>query len=289
MKVVVMWSGGKDSQACLIHSVKKYGAKNVIAIFCDTGWEHEVTLAHVNDVCKQMDIELITLKSDKQFEELCIHKHIFPTGTRRFCTVELKVKPFIDWLLSQDDSFIIVQGIRASESAKRAKFDVECDYFEEYHTGKATYRKSDVLEWAKTHDASVIRPIFEWSAQEVVDYILSNGQELNSLYKKGASRVGCYPCVYARLQEVKIVAKDEKYRDRLLRLERRVTDAMTKDGCVANFFQSGKIPERFCLTNANKSPTVREVFDYVTRYDDFPSLFEDDDESCMSVYHGLCE
>lgn len=141
-KVIVMWSGGKDSQACLIHSVKKYGAKNVLAVFCDTGWEHEITVSHVSDVCRHMDVELLTLRGEKQFEELCIHKHIFPTGARRFCTVELKVKPFIDWLLHKEDNFIIVQGIRASESAKRAMFEVECDYFKEYHVGKATYRKA---------------------------------------------------------------------------------------------------------------------------------------------------
>lgn len=49
MRVLVMWSGGKDSQACLIHSVKKYGSKNVAAVFCDTGWEHEITTKHVVD------------------------------------------------------------------------------------------------------------------------------------------------------------------------------------------------------------------------------------------------
>lgn len=288
MKVVVMWSGGKDSQACLIHSVKKYGAKNVIAVFCDTGWEHELTIKHVNVVCRQMGIDLVTLQAAMQFEELCIHKHIFPTGTRRFCTVELKVKPFIDWLLSQDDNFIIVQGIRASESAKRAKYDVECDYFKEYYTGKATYRKADVIKWAKKHDASVIRPIFNWSAQDVIDYILNNEQEPNELYKRGATRVGCFPCVYAKLQEIKIVANDETYRNRLLHLEENVTKAMTKKGCTANFFQTGKIPERFCLTNENKSPTAREVFDYVTRFDNLPTLFDVED-SCMSMYHGLCE
>ena len=289
MKVVVMWSGGKDSQACLIHSVKKYGQENVLALFCDTGWEHEITVSHVSDVCRHMGVELLTLRGKKQFEELCIHKRIFPTGTRRFCTVELKVKPFIDWVLGQDESFIIVQGIRALESAKRAKFDVECDYFKEYHIGRATYRKADVLEWAKTHDASVVRPIFSWSAQQVIDYILDNGQRPNELYERGCSRVGCFPCVYARINEIKAVTNDEKYRNRLIRLEKDVTAAITKEGVCANFFQTGKIPKRFCRTNENKSPTVEEVFDYVTRFDNLPSLFDDHADSCMSIYHGLCE
>lgn len=290
IKVVVLWSGGKDSQACLIHSVYKYRAKDVTAVFCDTGWEHEITVSHVKNTCEQMGVELITLQAERQFEELCIHKHIFPTGSRRFCTIELKVKPFIDWILAQDDSLIIVQGIRASESAKRARFDIECDYFKEYHTGKATYRKREVLEWLKKHDASVYRPVFRWSAQDVIDYILNNGQEPNGLYRRGCSRVGCFPCVYARLAEIKTVANEEKYRNRLIELEDRVINAITKDGCVANFFQTGKIPQRFCKTNSNGSPTVREVFDYVRRADSIPNIFDEDDiESCMSIYSGLCE
>lgn len=129
-RVIVMWSGGKDSQACLIHSVKKYGQKNVLAVFCDTGWEHEITVSHVENVCVQMGVELITLKAERRFEELCIHKHIF---------------------------------------------------------------------------------------------------------------------------------------------------------------QTGKIPLRYCRTNKNGSPTVEEVFDYVTRFDNLPSLFDDYADSCMSIYHGLCE
>lgn len=294
MKAVVMFSGGKDSQACLIHSAKKYGTKNVIAVFCDTGWENEETTKHVQQVCKDMNVELVTLKAEKQFEELCIHKHIFPTGQRRFCTSELKIKPFIDWLLLQDDSFIIVQGIRASESKKRALYEAECDYFKEYHQGKATYRKKEVLKWTETHDASVSRPIFQWTEQQVIDYILDNKQRPNPLYERGVSRVGCYPCVYARLSEIRCVAKDEKYRRKVIELENKVTEGWKNntDGNKANFFMTGKIPSRFCLTNPNGSPTAEEVFDYVCRGNVSPVLFGDESESelsCMSIYHGLCE
>ena len=39
------------------------GGGNLIAVFCDTGWEHPDTYKHVNDVCLQMGVRLITLKS----------------------------------------------------------------------------------------------------------------------------------------------------------------------------------------------------------------------------------
>ena len=47
MKVVIAFSGGKDSQASLIWAVKKFGTKNIIAVFCDTGWEHPLTYQHI--------------------------------------------------------------------------------------------------------------------------------------------------------------------------------------------------------------------------------------------------
>ena len=38
MKIVVSYSGGKDSEACLIWAIRKYGAGNVTALFCDTAY-----------------------------------------------------------------------------------------------------------------------------------------------------------------------------------------------------------------------------------------------------------
>ena len=56
MKILVSFSGGKDSQACLIQAFKQYGGVNLTAVFCDTGWEHPDTYKHVNDVCLQMGV-----------------------------------------------------------------------------------------------------------------------------------------------------------------------------------------------------------------------------------------
>ena len=177
MKILVQFSGGKDSQACLIKAVNDYEKGKVTAVFCDTGWEHPVTYEHIHDVCKQLGVELITLKSAKykDFVDMSIKKGRFPSSQRRFCTSELKVIPMIDYILSQDESFIIIQGIRAKESKARAGYDVECSYFKEYFNDevKGLYHKKAVLEWCKTHDASVLRPIFHWSAQDVIDYILA--------------------------------------------------------------------------------------------------------------------
>jgi len=288
MKVLVQFSGGKDSQASLIWTIKKYGKKNIIACFCDTGWEHQDTYMHINDVVQQLGVSLVTLRSDKykNFVDMSIKKGRFPSSQRRFCTSELKVVPMIDYILSQDDSFIIIQGIRAKESKVRAGYDMECSYFKEYFNDevKGLYHKRAVLEWCKTHDASVFRPIFYWSAQEVINYILANGQRPNPLYERGFSRVGCFPCIMCRKREIQLISKDDWAAKRLIDAEKRMK--VEKRG--STFFSPGYIPARFCANG--QYPTIEEVFKYVNRFDTQLDMFEPEEGyNCMSVYHGLCE
>lgn len=295
VKIIVQFSGGKDSQACLIQTCKEFGANNVTAIFCDTGWEHELTYNHINECCNKLGVNLITLKNKSVdgMIGLCKRMRWFPSSQNRMCTVKLKIEPMIDWVLSQDDNLILIQGIRAKESVARAKFETQCSYFKEYFfegKTKKLYRKKAVLEWCKGHDASVLRPIFDWDAQQVIDYILENGQKPNPLYMKGVTRVGCFPCIYARLNELKIMAKNPEYVQRVVDLEKEI-NITREPGCEASFFGKNKIPSRFCKTHPNKAPTFSEVIDYVTRKENAPSLFEEfeTETSCMSLYHGLCE
>ena len=288
MKVLVQFSGGKDSQASLILAVKKYGKENIVACFCDTGWEHQDTYMHIKNVVQQLGVSLVTLRSDKykDFVDMSIKKGRFPSSQRRFCTSELKVIPMIDYILAQDESFIIIQGIRAKESKVRAGYDVECSYFKEYFNDeiKGLYHKRAVLEWCKTHDASVLRPIFHWSAQDVIDYILANGQRPNPLYERGFSRVGCFPCIMCRKREIQLISKDDWATKRLLDAEKQMK--VEKRG--STFFSPGYIPARFCANG--QYPTVEEVFKYVNRFDAQLDLFEPEEGyNCMSVYHGLCE
>lgn len=286
LRIVVSWSGGKDSHATLLWVCNKYGAKNVEALFCDTGWEHPITCQHVKDVCGKLGVPLVILKSKKykDFQDLCVRSHMFPTPLRRTCTEELKTIPLIDWIISQDDNFMVFEGIRAGESQRRAQMDEECMYFKSYFVDEKPkmYKKKAVKAWCATHDASLFRPVFRWTGQQVIDYILANGHQPNPLYRRGASRVGCFPCVMARLGEIKLVARDKSMRERLIALENSVEGKQ--------FFKKNTIPERYCKTLGDGCATVEEVLDYATRDDVTMDMFEEEEGySCMSLYHGLCE
>lgn len=121
IKILVSYSGGKDSQACLIEAVRKYGADKVTAVFCDTGWEHPDTYHHIIETTKLLNVELVTLKSKYDFVSLAQYKKRFPSTKARFCTSELKIKPMIDYILSLDCSCIVIQGIRGGGKSGKIK------------------------------------------------------------------------------------------------------------------------------------------------------------------------
>ena len=296
MKVVVSFSGGKDSQASLIYALKHFNKENIIAVFCDTGWEHESTYKHIIDVCSDLNVELITLKS-KVYDgmlDLAVKKKRFPSTMARFCTSELKSIPMIDWVLEQKENLIIIQGIRKDESLSRSKMNENCSFFKYYSEPYGfdkkgmpkfhKYRKKEVLNWIKQFDDTLLRPVFNWTSQNVIDYIIENNQKPNPLYYKGATRVGCFPCIMTSKRELKA----------MMLLTPEFIDKVNEAEITAksSFFPPDYIPKRFSSQrdkNGKKYPVINDVINYLTEFSE--NLFEDDEEqnkSCMS-YYGICE
>lgn len=290
MKVIVTYSGGKDSQASLLWTLNNL-TRTPLVVFCDTGWEHPLTYKHVEETTTALGLELITLRSKKYtgLADLSERKKRWPSSQRRFCTSELKSIPMIDFILDKiKDDFIVVQGIRAAESASRAKMQEQCNYFKYYlqpygvdKKGKPkyhTYRRKEVLAYCKQYATDVLRPVFDKSAQWVIDYILENGQEPNPLYRMGYKRVGCYPCIMASQQDILNITRQDPARfEYISRLEKQFG---------SSFFGPDKIPAR---AYKGDYPLIEDVTRYVSWLNATGSLFDDDTAtSCMSFY-GLCE
>jgi 3'-phosphoadenosine 5'-phosphosulfate sulfotransferase (PAPS reductase)/FAD synthetase len=286
MKVLVFFSGGKDSQACLIWAVKEYGLNNCEAVFCDTGWENPVTYEHIVTVCNQIGVKLVAIKSKKYdgFVDMAVKRHRFPSTKVRFCTEELKSIPINDYVLDQKENLIIIQGIRANESQSRGRMQEACTYwkyhFEKKDNGKRdSYRKKDVVEWCKTYNADIIRPIFNWTAQETINFITENGQQPNPLYYMGFTRVGCFPCIMNRHAGIKLIIDNHPEQwEKVKEAERLVVGG--------NFFPPDYIPKRFCK---NKSyPQAEDVERYINAKNNTIDMFDQETPSCMSAYN-LCE
>jgi 3'-phosphoadenosine 5'-phosphosulfate sulfotransferase (PAPS reductase)/FAD synthetase len=215
-RVVASISGGKDSAAMSLFLIE-LGIDHD-RVFMDTGWEHPSTYEYIRGVLTNTIGPITEISGARDMVELVRHKGMFPGRLRRFCTQELKVLPIQRYLSSMDGEPINTVGIRAEESAARASM-------EEW-------------EWSESFDCDVWRPIIRWAKEDVIDIHKRHALPPNPLYLKGASRVGCWPCIYARKNEIKLVADISPDRiDVIRQLEREIGDAMAaRSGKRATWF-----------------------------------------------------
>jgi 3'-phosphoadenosine 5'-phosphosulfate sulfotransferase (PAPS reductase)/FAD synthetase len=204
-RVVASVSGGKDSAAMSLY-LTELGIEHD-RVFMDTGWEHDDTYAYIRGPLADKIGPIQWLRPKLQMEELVLKKGMFPSRLRRYCTQELKVFPMRDHLRGlQDAGYEVLNtvGIRAGESEARSKMPE--------------------WEWQDGFDCEVWRPLIHWSEQDVIDIHKRHGLPPNPLYLRGATRVGCWPCIYARKDELRLIADTDPSRiDRLRELERLVT------------------------------------------------------------------
>jgi 3'-phosphoadenosine 5'-phosphosulfate sulfotransferase (PAPS reductase)/FAD synthetase len=203
-RVVASVSGGKDSAAMSLWLTEQ-GIEHD-RVFLDTGWEHEKTYEYLRGPLTDKLGPITEIKPPLLMEDLILKKGMFPSRVRRFCTQELKVKPIMNYLtqlMEAGTDVINAVGIRAGESESRSKMGE--------------------WEWQAGFDCEVWRPLIAWSEDQVIAIHARHGLPPNPLYLMGASRVGCWPCIYARKAEIRLIAdKDPARIVRLRVLEERV-------------------------------------------------------------------
>ena len=188
---IVSMSGGKDSTALWLWSLRT--GLDPVAVYVDTGWEWHGHHQHL-DMLEARIGKIHRIPPTETFEDATKRKGTFPSRVRKWCTEELKLKPFRAWLdRFRDDTGDDVQvllGVRREESSKRADPVLTPE-----------------REKSEFYDCDVWRPILDWTVQSVIAEHRRSAIPMHPLYHHGAERVGCFPCVNASKAELEIVGR----------------------------------------------------------------------------------
>ncbi|BDI33368.1 hypothetical protein CCAX7_54190 [Capsulimonas corticalis] len=165
---------------------------------------------------------------DRYVNLKCV-KLILPwsTPSMRFCTSELKTDVICRELVRRfpGETILSVSGIRAEESAQRAKAPIS--KAQEKLTSKTQDTRG--LDW---------HPILSWTKADIFAYLRSKGFDLHEAYTRyGASRVSCTCCIMSSEDDLRAAAScadnHEIYR-RMCELEIVSTFSFQERGWLAD-------------------------------------------------------
>lgn len=188
-------SGGKDSAATIL-ALRDAGLEAHHYVFADTGWEAPETYEYIDTMERVLGITIDRVGVPGGMRAKGDFGARFPSRVQRWCTEELKLKPIREYheriATAADIETINVVGIRAEESESRAALPA--------------------WEFSVEWDGYVWRPILRFSIDDVLRLHHRHGLPVNPLYRRGHNRVGCYPCINASKEEIKLVADHAPWR-----------------------------------------------------------------------------
>ncbi len=166
-------SGGKDSSALAVHMRDR--VPEMEYVFCDTGKELRETYEYLARLEAFLCKPIVRINAERGFDHwLTVYGGYLPSARMRWCTRQLKLKPFEQYVGS--DEVISYVGIRADEDR------------EGYISTKPNIRARFPFKEDGIRHADVLR-------------ILADvGLGLPEYYK-WRSRSGCYFCFFQRKEE----------------------------------------------------------------------------------------
>jgi len=194
-KVIVNFSGGKDSTVAILEVLKVYPKDEIILCWMDTGAEYLETEGHIRQVAGSLELPLVVLRAKRDFWEEIRRRGFFPTPVVRHCTSRLKHDVFNKWLTQtfkgKGYEVIVASGIRAEESLSRFKLQ----------------------EWEDPKDHRFVTtatrlwyPCLNMSYREVMERVKSEGLPLHPCYDF-ATRCSCWCCIFGGNCEVRTYAE----------------------------------------------------------------------------------
>lgn len=222
--LIICYSGGKDSDCILRLAMECLSSSQFEVLHAVTTVDSHVTNRYVNQVFKELKSKGI--KAEKTIPigndgkptnmwKLIVEEGTPPTRLMRYCCRILKE--------TSTPNRIALLGVRNSESTGRKGRDVfgirartreqakyfSLDHTEEVHREALEKEKEPLGEiWDCTliktmreKKDTVANPIYDWTDNDVWDYIKSNKYPYNPMYDMGYHRVGCIGCPMATYRQ----------------------------------------------------------------------------------------
>jgi 3'-phosphoadenosine 5'-phosphosulfate sulfotransferase (PAPS reductase)/FAD synthetase/3'-phosphoadenosine 5'-phosphosulfate sulfotransferase len=178
-RVIVPWSGGKDSTAALILAVKAFGPERVVAVRVDTGVELPGMAEFARRAASLLGVELVEVRAP--LREAILSGRGLPRRGERWCTgikLEALARAVRRLATPSGGGAVVVVGDRDAESRARS---MRPPAREDHYHGLPT-----------------LAPLKLLGGAHVALLALSSGVGLARVYGEGFYRAGCYICPYMR-------------------------------------------------------------------------------------------
>lgn len=213
-RIVVSFSGGKDSTVTADLAVKALGNPSLVHIFGNTTLEFPSTIeyAHRFRDAHPDAIFQIAKNDEQDFYDVCDDIGP-PARMMRWCCSMFKTGPITRVInsLYRSQQILTFYGIRKSESVSRSKYN----------------RIEDSADAVKIQQQTVASPIFFWKDIDIWLYLIAENVDFNDAYRLGYDRVGCWCCPNNNqraqfLSRIYMPEQSKKWRDFLVGFAKRI-------------------------------------------------------------------
>lgn len=213
-RIVVSFSGGKDSTVTADLAVKALSNPSLVHIFGNTTLEFPSTIeyAHRFRDAHPDAIFQIAKNDEQDFYEVCDDIGP-PARMMRWCCSMFKTGPITRVInsLYRSQQILTFYGIRKSESVSRSKYN----------------RIEDSADAVKIQQQTVASPIFFWKDIDIWLYLIADDVDFNDAYRLGYDRVGCWCCPNNNqraqfLSRIYMPEQSKKWRNFLIDFARKI-------------------------------------------------------------------